>query len=126
MSTSAAPSEKSLYDRLGGGGAIKAVVSDFVSNVAADPRINHFFQDADLGSLATNLSNLIGQATGGPEKYTGRDMQTVHHGMGISDADFNALVEDLGKSLDKFKVPAKEQGELVAILAGMKGDIVGK
>ncbi|HTK32179.1 MAG TPA: group 1 truncated hemoglobin [Candidatus Saccharimonadaceae bacterium] len=129
-SSSATPAsgaaEKSLYERLGGGAALTAVVGDFVDNVAADQRINHFFQDADLPKLKTNLTNLIGQATGGPEKYTGRDMKTTHQGMGIADADFNALVEDLTKSLDKHQVGATEKGELIALLAGMKGDIVEK
>jgi hemoglobin len=121
-----AASAKSLYERLGGGAALQAVVGDFVDNVAADQRINHFFQDTDLPKLKTNLTNLIGQATGGPEKYTGRDMKSTHQGMGIADADFNSLVEDLTKSLDKFKVGATEKGELLALLAGMKGDIVEK
>jgi len=62
--------------------------------------------------------------TGGPCYYSGRDMKSTHAGMGIRTADFNALVGDLGKTLKKFKVPKKEQGELVAILAPMKRDIV--
>ena len=53
-------------------------------------------------------------------------MKTAHAGMKITDADFNALVEDLVKSLDKFKVPAREKNELLAALGGMKGDIVGQ
>ena len=69
---------------------------------------------------------LICAGTGGPCTYTGRDMKTAHKGMGISDADFNALVGDLVKSLDKFKVPQKEQGELLAILGPMKSSIVGQ
>jgi hemoglobin len=53
-------------------------------------------------------------------------MKDAHHGMGISTADFNALVEDLQTSLNKFKVPAKDQGDLLAVLGPMKGDIVEK
>ena len=44
--------------------------------------------------------------------YTGRDMKTTHAGMGVTEKHFNALVEDLVKSLDKHKVPQKEQQEL--------------
>jgi hemoglobin len=118
--------EKSLYDRLGGKDAITAVVDDFVANVAADNRINGFFAKADIPRLKRNLVDLICAGTGGPCTYTGRDMKTAHKGMGISDADFNALVGDLVKSLDKFKVPQKEQGELLAILGPMKSSIVGQ
>jgi len=80
-------------------------------------------RDAPLKAM---LVDQICMATGGPCKYTGRDMKAAHRGMGVSTADFNALVEDLGKTLTKFNVPAKEQGELVAILAPLKGDIVEK
>ena len=52
------------------------------------------------------------------------DMKSVHAGMGIQGKHFNALVQDLGKTLNKFKVPTKEQKELVAILAPMKKDTV--
>jgi hemoglobin len=116
--------ERSLYDRLGGKGAITAVVDDFVGNVAADKRINGFFAKADVPRLKGNLVDQICQATGGPCVYTGRDMMTAHKGMGISDGDFSALVEDLVKTLDKFNVPAKEKGELLNILGPLKPQIV--
>jgi hemoglobin len=118
--------DKSLYDRLGGKGAITAVVDDFVGNVAADKRINGFFAKADVPRLKGNLVDQICQATGGPCVYKGKDMKTAHKGMGIADADFNALVEDLVKSLDKFSVPAKEKGELLGILGPLKPQIVGQ
>ncbi|HEX7272107.1 MAG TPA: group 1 truncated hemoglobin [Casimicrobiaceae bacterium] len=118
--------QKSLYDRLGGKEAITAVVDDFVANVAADKRINGFFAKADIPRLKRNLVDQICQATGGPCTYTGKDMKTAHKGMGITDTDFNALVEDLKKSLDKFKVPAKEQGELLGALGSLKPQIVGQ
>ena len=51
-------------------------------------------------------------------------MKTVHQGMGITEADFNALVEDLSSALDQFKVPDQEKNELLNLLAPMKGDIV--
>src|SRR5690348_4097618 len=116
--------KKSLYERLGGVDAIRAVVDDFVANVAADKRINKFFANTDIIRLKRNLVNQICQGTGGPCVYTGRGMREVHAGMGVRASHFNALVGDLGKSLKKFKVPAREQKELVAILAPMKKDIV--
>ena len=118
--------KKSLYDRLGGKDGITAVVDDFVANVAADKRINAFFADVDIPGFKTKLGDQICDATGGPCKYTGRDMKSAHTGMRISDAEFTALVEDLVKSLDKFKVPAQEKNELLTALGGMKPQIVGK
>ena len=116
--------EVSLYERLGGKDAIVAVVDDFVGNVAADKRINGYFAKTNIPRLKELLVEQICAGTGGPCKYTGRDMKTAHAGMGVNDAAFNALVEDLVKTLDKFKVPAKEKNELLGILGPMKGDIV--
>jgi hemoglobin len=116
--------EQPLYWRLGGTPAITAVVDDFVGNVAADRRINRFFAHTDIARLKFYLVQQICAGTGGPCIYTGRDMRSVHAGMGIRSRHFNALVQDLGKTLNKFKVPAREQKELVAILAPMKKDIV--
>jgi hemoglobin len=119
------PPQKSLYDRLGGQGAVTAVVDDFVANVAADTRINAFFARADVPRLKRLLVEQICQGTGGPCVYSGRDMPTAHKGMNITDAQFGALVEDLVKTLDKFKVPDKEKGELLGVLGPMKPQIVG-
>jgi len=118
--------EKPLYDRLGGLPAIQAVVDDFIGNVANDNRINKRFANANIPKLKKNLVDQVCEATGGPCKYTGLSMKEAHKGMKITDAEFSALVEDLVKSLDKFKVPAKEKNELLTALAGMKNDIVGQ
>ena len=101
-------STPSLYDRLGGRPAITAVVDDFVGNVAADTRINQRFASTNIPRLKRLLVEQICAGTGGPCTYTGRDMKTAHAGMNLRDAEFGALVEDLVKTLDKFKVPEKE------------------
>ncbi|HVF90097.1 MAG TPA: group 1 truncated hemoglobin [Blastocatellia bacterium] len=121
--------QKSLYDRLGGKKAITAVVDQFVANVANDNRINKFFAKTAsdpkrLAAFKMKLVDQICEAGGGPCKYKGKDMKTAHAGMGIAEADFNALVEDLVAALDKFNVPATEKNELLGALGPMKGDIV--
>jgi len=123
------PSGPTLYQRLGGREALKGVVDDFVANIVADPRVNSRFkglQPAAVAKLQTNLADQICDATGGPCAYLGREMKVAHGGMGITDAEWSATVEDLVKSLNKFKVGAKEQQELLAILGPMKKDIVGQ
>jgi len=116
--------EASLYQRLGGKPAISAVVDDFIGNIAEDRRVNLFFAHADPARLKQMLVDQICEGTGGPCKYTGRDMKSAHQDMAITEAHFNWVAEALVKSLNKFKVPAKEQNELVAILGSMKNDIV--
>jgi hemoglobin len=103
-------------------------VDDFVGRVAADKRINAFFAAtaADPKRLAAFKSKLIDQicqASGGPCQYTGKTMKAAHAGMGISSADFNALVSDLVAALDKFHVSAKDKDTLLGVLGPMQPDI---
>ena len=114
-----------LYTRLGGQPAVAAVVDDFVANVAADARINAFFANANIPNLKKQLNDQICNASGGGCQYTGKDMKTAHANMKIKDADFTALVEDLVKSLDKFKVKDADKQELLKTLGGLKDQIVG-
>jgi hemoglobin len=126
--------KKSLYDRLGGAKAIRAVVDEFVARAAADDANVNFFRkgtakewkpsDEDVEKLKVHLVNQIGSATGGPEKYEGRAMKEIHTGMKISEAQFNALAGHLSAALDKFSVPKAEKDELIGIVASTKGDIV--
>ena len=117
--------DQTLYERLGGRGAIEAVVDDGIGNIAADSRINRRFANANIPHLKKGLVDLICNRAGGPCTYTGRGMADVHEGMNIRDDEFDALVEDLVKSLDKFKVPQREKGELLGALGKMKNAIVG-
>lgn len=117
--------KKSLYDRLGQKPAITAVVEEFVKRVAADNVINARFANTDLAHLKAMLVDQICEASGGPCKYTGRDMKSAHTGMKITEAEWNALVGDLKGALDQFKVPAAEQNDLIGAIAPMKPSIVG-
>jgi hemoglobin len=125
----AAPAAKAgaqpeLYERLGGQRAIVAVVDDFIGRVAADARINLRFANTDIPQLKSLLVEFVCMATGGPCHYAGRDMETSHAGMELVDDEFNALVEDLAATLDKFKVPAKEKNELLGALGPLQPRIV--
>ena len=120
----AAQPQMSLYDRLGGQPAISAVVDDFVARAAADPRINAKFAKTDVPRLSANLKDFFCSATGGGCTYRGRSMKVTHKDMGVTEGEFAALVEDLVATLDKFQVPAKEKGEVLAALGPLKGDIV--
>jgi hemoglobin len=117
---SAAGGPTELYDRLGGQRAIVAVIEDFVGRVAADGRIKFRFFNTDIPKLKLLLVEFVCMATGGPCKYTGQDMETSHAGMDMVEEEFTALVEDLSATLDQFKVPAKEKGELLGALGPLQ------
>jgi len=114
----------SLYERLGGLDAIRAVVDSLVARCAADERINRKFERSDIPRLTKMLVDQVCEATGGPCTYAGRDMKETHDGMGVTAGEFDALVEDLVATLREFDVPEAEQEELLGLLAPMRDDIV--
>lgn len=116
--------QRSLYDRLGGEGAVTAVVEDFVGRCGADSRINGKFARTDVPRLKAMLVEQVTAASGGPGPYTGRGMRETHDGMGVTAGEFDALVGDLVATLDKFDVPSAEQQELLGILGPLRSDIV--
>ena len=121
--------KKSLYDRLGGYDAIAAVVDDFIGRLVTDKKLTKFFVGHSEDSLKKIRMHVIDQlcaAAGGPCLYTGRDMKTSHHGLGITSDDWDAAANHLVETLDKFKVPAAEKGELLAFVGTLKKDIVDK
>ena len=121
--------KKSLYARLGGYDAIAAVVDDFIGRLVADKRFSKFFVGHSEDSLKKIRQHIVDQfcaAAGGPCLYIGRDMKTTHHGLGITSDDWDAAANHLVETLDKFKVPAAEKGELLAFVGTLKKDIVDK
>jgi len=122
--------EKSLYERLGGVHGIATVVDDFIERVAANesinanPAIKEPRDRVPIAGIKHRVTELICQVTGGPEKYNGRTMKEVHKDMNITEKEWDAMVADFKKTLDKFKVPEKEQNELFAIVESTKPDIV--
>jgi len=118
---------QTLYTRLGGYDAIAAVASDLVSRLQSDPQLGRFWQHRGTDGIRRELQLLINflcAATGGPLLYTGRDMLTTHRGMRISESDWTIFLGHAAKTLEKFQVPATEQGEVVAFVLGLKGEIV--
>lgn len=121
--------KKSLYERLGGYNALAAVVDDFIVRLVTDKNFERFFAGHGDDSKKRIRQHILDQfcaATGGPCLYTGREMKTAHMGLGISSAQWDAAATHLVASLDKFKVPEKEKGEVVAFVTTLKKDIVEK
>ena len=120
----------SLYERLGGIYAIAAVVDDFIDRVMVDARLNanpyvdeahHRVSAAGFKYLVTEM---VGWASGGPQKYTGRSMAETHQNLKITAGEWDAFMDDFDQTLSKFDVPEGERNELVAIVNSTKADIV--
>lgn len=121
--------EKSLYERIGGYNALAAVVDDFITRLVTDKQFEKFFSGHSNDSKKRIRQHILDQfcaATGGPCLYLGRDMKVTHSGLGITNAEWDAAAKHLVASLDKFKVPEKEKGEVLSFVTSLKKDIVEK
>jgi hemoglobin len=121
--------QKTLYQRLGGYDAIAAVTEDFIGRMANDAQLKRFFLGLSTDSkrrVRNHIVDFLCAATGGPCIYTGRDMETVHTGLNITDADWDVSVKHLVATLDKFKVPAQERQEVLTAISGLKPKIVNR
>ncbi|HNH48234.1 MAG TPA: group 1 truncated hemoglobin, partial [Myxococcota bacterium] len=119
-------------NQLGGHDGVQLLVNEFLQEVGSDSRINGYFASTDLANLNRLLVEQICDATDGYCVYSGRSMAEVHAGMGISQDDFTAMVEDLLTAMDTLNVDytpgtfdgGKPADELIIILAGMANDII--
>jgi hemoglobin len=122
--------QKSLYERLGGIYPISAVVDDFIDRIMKDPRLNANprVDEAHHKVTVTGFKYLVteqlGEASGGPQRYTGRGMREAHLQMRITSPEWAAFMDDLDQTLAKFQVPKREQQEIVAIIESTRDDIV--
>lgn len=137
ISTLAAPlpapvpqaAQDSLHKRLGGYDALAAVTDDFIGRLATDPKEGRFFVGLSTDSkirVRQHVVDFLCVATGGPCKYTGRDMVTAHTGIGITEEDWTISVNALQATLNKFKVPAREQQDVLGAISSLKSQIVGR
>ncbi len=120
----------SLYERLGGIYNIATVVDDFIDRVMVDDRLNansrvdeahHRVLPPGFKYLVTEM---VGEAAGGPQRYTGRTMKDSHRDMLITGDEWEAFIDDFNQTLDKFNVPQQERSELLAIVESTRDSIV--
>ena len=118
--------DDSLFNDLGGSAGIRRVVADLVPALQADTRISATFDGVDLERLAAKLEEQFCEVAGGPCKYSGKDMATIHEDLKVNRAQFNALVEDLQEAMRRNDVPSRTQNRLLARLAPMHREVVTK
>lgn len=118
--------EKSLYQQLGGQAAINLVVDAFYVKVLADERIKHHFADVNMEKQIRRQKAFLSAAFGAPVAWTGKDMRKAHAGLNLTEADFNAVAENLLKTLEECKVPKPLIDQVMAIAGSVKNDVLNK
>src|SRR4030065_1241211 len=110
--------KQSLYQRLGGVYNIAPVVDEFLEALYVDdvlnanPRIKEARDRVPKAYLKYHITSMVCQASGGPEKYTGRGMKESHQHLNITEKEWQGMLADFKKGLDKFQGPAAEQNEI--------------
>jgi hemoglobin len=122
--------QSTLYDRLGGVYNIAVVIDDLIDRVMTDarlnanPRVDEAHHRVSPAGFKYYVTELLCEAAGGPQKYSGRTMGDSHRHLMITDEEWAAFMDDLQKALDRFEVPQPEQDEVTAIVESTKEAIV--
>jgi hemoglobin len=116
----------SLYERIGGEAAVNAAVDVFYRKVLSDVRISRFFDSVDMDAQRAKQKAFLTYAFGGPATYSGKDMRGAHVHLGLNEHHFNAVMENLGATLEELGVPADLIGEAAAIASSVKNDVLNR
>lgn len=116
----------SLYSRLGGGGAVKAVTTRFYAAVLDDPLLSPHFDGMDMTVQAGMLASFLALAAGGPGGYRGRDLRDAHAALAIGDAEFDRVVELLAAALRAAGVSDGAIAEVAGVADTVRGDVLGR
>lgn len=119
----------SLYEKIGGEAAVNAAVDVFYRKVLSDNRIKQFFDGVDMARQAAKQKAFLTMAFGGPHSYTGADMRKGHAHLvarGLNDTHFDAVMENLGATLQELNVPANLIAQAAAIAESTRNDVLGK
>lgn len=121
-----AAEDDSLYQALGEREGIERIVEGLLFRISEDARIVDQFEGINVDRFQRTLTEQICELSGGPCTYSGDDMETVHRGRDISEAEFNALVEDLIEVMEHQNVPVATRNRLLARLAPLRERIIGQ
>jgi hemoglobin len=119
----------SLFEEIGGEGAVNAAVDIFYRKVLKDDRIKRFFDGVDMNRQSAKQKAFLTMAFGGPNNYTGEDMRKGHAHLvakGLNDSHFDAVMENLGATLTELKVPGHLIAKAAAIAESTRKDVLGK
>lgn len=121
--------EASLFERLGGSPGIDRIVDDVATRHINNPLINVRFQPyleppEKLDELKVHLARFLEMGSGGPQRYTGRDMRTAHTGMNISPGEYMAAMDDIIAALEDAGIDEATRKDVLAITWSLKGDII--
>lgn len=116
--------EENLFQALGGQQGVNVIVENFIMEIARDERVIDHFAVSNVERFRTMMREHLCFIADGPCEYTGDSMIDTHVGMGVTEGDFNAIVEDMMAAMNQAKVPIGTQNRLLSRLAELRGEII--
>jgi hemoglobin len=117
------PRTATLYDKIGGYGALEVVVEDFYCRVLDDDQLSSFFAESNMKRLKDKQVEFLAAALGGPRRYTGLSMREAHQARGIVMYHFALMAGHLKDSLCAAGVPPETIAEILSVIAPLAGEI---
>lgn len=122
---------KTLFERLGGTEGITKIVDDAVDAHIKNPMVSARFlpyleTPEKMALVKQHSVEFFSEGSGGPVKYSGKDMPTAHRGMNISREEYSHVVDDIMITLGKHKIDDVTQKDVLYILWSLKDMIVGQ
>ncbi|GGA44481.1 group 1 truncated hemoglobin GlbN [Kroppenstedtia guangzhouensis] len=117
---------RTLYDKLGGNTAIRAVVNEFYDRMINDPVVSSVFDGVDLVSLRKHQAQFLAYALGGPVKYDGSTLRESHTGLNITDRQYEATIRHLNATLRKLNVELEDRAKIEAFIRSVKPFIINQ
>ncbi len=118
-----------LYERLGGSGAVDKAVDIFYRKVLSDDRVNVFFDTVDMDTQAAKQKAFLTMVFGGPNSYSGLDMRQGHKHLvarGLNDNHVDVIVELLGGTLKELGAADADIAQVAAIANSVRNDVLDR
>lgn len=116
----------SVFEQIGGKDAINAAVDIFYTKVLADDSIKQFFDGVDMTRQINKQKAFLTMVTGGPNLYTGQKMREAHKHLDLNEDHFNAVAGHLQATLEELSVPEELIGQVMAVAASTKADVLNQ
>ena len=117
--------EVTLHETIGGEPGMTALVDRLYERVLADAKIAAFFAHTDLDELKCHQREFLTLAIHGVGQYSGRSMREAHAGRGITDRDFDRLLQHVAEALEDTGVDGEDAAQIINRLGTLRGEITG-
>ena len=117
--------QQTLFERVGGEQTIRKLIHEFYDRVVADPELKPFFKNTSMDKLRRMQREFFSAALDGPITYTGRPLNYVHHGRGITKHHFALYVAHLIETLRDHGIDDQDVNDLIGRINTYANEITG-